>query len=218
MPLPTYPYASERLSDEDRRARARRFYFHMDTRRTVRAFSPEPIEGEVLEACLLAASTAPSGAHKQPWRFIIVRSPELKRRIREATERQERTCIGGPLGESWRTGLDAAGAGEPKLYLETAPVVIVVMALWHGEQDPRERHCHVPESVGIACGFLLAALHAAGLAAMPHAPGSAGFLHGILDRPAHEEPVLLIAAGHPARDCRVPDLRRKQLTEISVWK
>lgn len=215
MPLPTIPYFLESRSSGERLERAKRFYFRMDERRAVRDFSPEPVEEEVLEACILAAGTAPSVAHDQPWRFIVVRSPELKRRIREAVERQARGT--GRQGAPKRGDLDVEEADALKPYLEDAPALIVVMALRHSDAGAEQRHREVSGSVGIACGFLLAALHTAGLAAFAQVPGSAGPIQRLLERPAHEVPVMLIPVGHPALDCQVPDLRRKQLSEISVW-
>ena len=200
MPRPTIPYAPERLSADERRCRARRFYFHMDARHTVREFSEEPVEEELLEACILTAGTAPSTGHLQPWRFIVVRSPALKRRIRLAIER------------------GAGAAQDSKPFLESAPVLIVAMALLRGGHGDGPRLRHAPESVGIASGFLIAALHAAGLATIAHPPGQVGLLQRILVRPAHEQPVLILSVGHPAPECRVPDLRRKQLADISVWR
>jgi len=184
-------------------------------RRSVRQFSSEPVAREVLLECIRAAATAPSGAHKQPWTFVLVTDPETKRSIREGAEAEERAFYGGRAPQSWLRDLQPFGTDAEKPFLETAPALIVVFAQKHGPESG-DRHYYVNESVGIAVGFLLAALHHAGLATLTHTPSPMRFLREILERPAHERPFLLIPVGYPAEGCRVPDLERKSLEEVLV--
>ena len=218
MPYPTIPYAGTLLSQAEQLAAAVAFRDRMATRRSVREFSARPIPEGVLEACLLAAGSAPSGANKQPWRFIVVRDPELKRRIREAAEQEEQENYAWRMSEAWKRDLEPLGTDEHKAFLEIAPALIVVMALTYGDEGPEAHHYYVQESVGLASGFLLAALHTAGLATLTHTPSPMTFLRTVLDRPSHERPFLLIPVGYPAEDCRVPDIHRKPLEAISVWR
>ena len=201
MPLPTIPHAAERFSADERRLQARRFYFRMDARCAVREFSPEPVEEELLEACILTAGTAPSDGHRQPWRFIVVRSPALRGSVCSALARAAREPV-----------------KEPGPSLASAPVLIVAMALLQDGHGAESRLKQTVESVGIANAFLISALHAAGLTAIAHPVGSLGPLQRILGRPVHERPVLVLSVGYPASECRAPDLRRKQLMDISVWR
>lgn len=217
MPLPTVPYAVSELSDAESFARAQAFYEGLNQRRTVREFSDRPIPEGLLEQCLLAAGTAPSGAHKQPWRFIVVRDPAIKRAIREAAEKEEHDNYEWRMSEAWKRDLEPLGTDEHKPFLEIAPALIVVMALKHGDAGPEAHHYYVQESVGLACGLLIAALHTAGLATLTHTPSPMGFLQKVLGRPAHERPFVLLPVGYPAEGCRVPDLHRKSLGELSVW-
>jgi nitroreductase len=217
MPLPTVPYAVPDLSAAESLARARAFYEGLNQRRTVREFSDRPIPEGVLEQCLLAAGTAPSGAHKQPWRFVVVRDPAVKREIREAAEKEEHDNYEWRMSEAWKRDLEPLGTDEHKPFLEIAPALIVVMALKHGDAGPEALHYYVQESVGIACGLLIAALHSAGLATLTHTPSPMGFLQKVLGRPAHERPFVLLPVGYPAEGCQVPDLHRKPLEELSVW-
>jgi nitroreductase len=218
MPHPFIPYAPPRLEPEESQRRAREVHELLDHRRTVREFSPDPIPEGVLEACLRAAGTAPSGANKQPWRFIVVRDPDTKRRIREAAEKEEHDNYEWRMTEAWKRDLEPLGTDEHKPFLEIAPALVVVMALRHGDGGPEEHHYYVNESVGLACGMLLAALHVAGLATLTHTPSPMGFLQKVLERPEHERPYLLIPVGYPAPACQVPDIRRKALEDIVVWR
>ena len=202
--------------EEEMRARAAAFYEEMRRRRSVREFSPRPIPEGVVEACLRTAGTAPSGANRQPWHFVVVRDPERKRRIREAAEEEERAFYRERAPDDWLEALAPLGTDERKPFLETAPCLIAIFARSFGvaPDGSRVKHYYVQESVGIATGFLIAALHGAGLATLTHTPSPMGFLNEVLERPSNERPFLLLVTGYPAPDVRVPDIRRKELTEI----
>lgn len=206
-------------SPEDMRRRAQEFYEHMNRRRSVRQFSDRPIPDGVIEYCLRTAGTAPSGAHKQPWHFVAVRDPAVKRKIRLAAEEEERAFYGGRAPDDWLKALAPLGTDEWKPFLETASCLIAVFArsFGRGPDGEREKHYYVQESVGIATGFLIAALHGAGLATLTHTPSPMGFLNQLLDRPKEERPFLLLVTGYPAADARVPDLPRNSLAEISTF-
>jgi iodotyrosine deiodinase len=209
------PLAFVRRGEDEMRARALALREDLARRRSVRAFSAEPIPMDVLEACVATAASAPSGAHKQPWTFVVVTDPATKREIRAAAEAEERAFYGGRAPERWLEDLAPLATDADKPFLEHAPALVVVFAQKHGA-DPEDRHYYVQESVGIACGFLLAALHHAGLATLTHTPSPMGFLRTILRRPEHERPFLLIPVGYPAPGCQVPDLTRKPLGEVLV--
>jgi nitroreductase len=221
-PVPSVPYAAlPKLSDEERIERARAFREEISTRRTCRMFCDAPVPREVIEQAVLAAGTAPSGANHQPWHFAIVSSPELKHRIRLAAEKEERAFYAGKAGQEWLEALAPLGTDEDKPYLDVAPWHIVVFGQRRGGIEPGEAktNYYVTESVGIACGFLLAALHSAGLATLTHTPSPMGFLRDLCGRPRHEKPVMVIVAGLPAADALVPRhaLRKKPLEQISSW-
>jgi len=200
-------------------ARARAFAAEMHRRRTTRHFSDRPVPRAVIEACLEAASTAPSGAHLQPWHFVVVEDAALKRRIREAAERAEQEFYATAPAE-WLEALAPLGTDAHKPYLETAPYLIAVFAERYGltPEGKRRAHYYVSESVGIATGFLLAALHHAGLVALTHTPNPLGFLSELLERPPNERPMMLVVTGYPAEDARVPRLRRKALGEVATFR
>lgn len=206
-----------RRAPDDMRTRARTFLAEMAQRRSVRVFSDTPVPPEVLEDCVATAAQAPSGANKQPWTFVVVTDPEVKRQIREAAEEEERSFYGGRAPERWLEDLEAFGTDANKPFLEAAPALIVLFAQKHGA-TPDERHYYVQESVGIACGFLLAALHHAGLATLTHTPSPMKFLAQILGRPDNERPYLLIPVGFPVEDCEVPDIQRKPRDEVLQWR
>lgn len=221
--MPAYPYVPlkfERLSEAEAGARVRGFRDHLRLRRTVREFSPEPVPLELVETAIEAAASAPSGANRQPWRFVIVRDPETKRRIREAAEAEEREFYERRATPEWLDDLAPLGTDWRKPFLETAPYLIVVFRLDYEPErrdDGSERHhknYYVQESVGIAVGFLLAALHTAGLATLTHTPSPMGFLADVLGRPRHERPYLLLPVGYPAPDASVPDIHKKDLREV----
>jgi iodotyrosine deiodinase len=204
-----------RLSEAEMRARADALFAELVRRRTVRDFSSEPIPLDVVERAIETAAQAPSGANKQPWTFVLVTDPEVKRRIRAAAEEEERAFYNGRAPERWLRDLEPLGTDEHKPFLTTAPALVVVFAQRHGA-DADERHYYVSESVGIAVGFLLAALHHAGLATLTHTPSPMAFLGEILGRPANERAYLLVPVGYPAPGCRVPDISRKSLDEVLV--
>lgn len=209
---------TERTPEEMQR-RAQEFYEHMNRRRSVRQFSDRPIPDGVIEDCLRTAGTAPSGAHKQPWHFVAVREPVVKQKIRLAAEEEERAFYGGRAPDDWLEALAPLGTDEQKPFLETAPCLIAVFARSFGRRPDgeREKHYYVQESVGIATGFLIAALHGAGLVTLTHTPSPMGFLGELLGRPKEERPFLLLVTGFPAADARVPDLSRSPLAEISTF-
>lgn len=216
VPLSTY----RRFPEAEMLKRALAFRDEIRRRRTVRRFSAEPVPRAVIDACLEAAGTAPSGANLQPWHFVVVSEPETKRRIREAAEREEHDFYRHRAPPEWLATLEPLGTDEHKPYLETAPWLIAIFARRFGERPDggKVTHYYVSESVGIATGFLIAALHHAGLATLTHTPSPMGFLNEVLDRPASERPFLLLVAGYPAADATVPDIARKPLAEIATYR
>ena len=215
------PLAFERLPPDEMVARARAFADSMTRRRTVREFSPEPIPDEILGHAIRAAASAPSGAHQQPWVFVVVRDPETRRLIREAAEVEEKKLWEDRMSEEWRAALAPLGLDWHKPHLTDAPALIVVFAQpWRIEETPagprKVKHYYVDESVGIAVGMLLAALHQAGLATLTHTPSPMTFLRDLLGRPPHERPFVVIPVGLPAAGAVVPDLQRKRLDEVMV--
>lgn len=195
--------------------RARAFRESMTARRSVRHFSPDPIPRSVLEECVRAAGQAPSGANKQPWRFVVVTDPERKRRIRAAAEEEERAFYGGRAPDTWLQDLVPFGTDADKPFLELAPALVVIFAQKHGPNQ--EKHYYVNESVGLAVGFFLAACAEAGLATLTHTPSPMGFLGEVLERPAFERPYLLVPVGYPAQEAEVPDITKKPLGDILEW-
>ncbi|MBL8690919.1 MAG: nitroreductase family protein [Rhodospirillaceae bacterium] len=201
--------------------RARTFYETMKRRRTVRDFSSRPVPRALIESALLAAGTAPSGANQQPWHFAVVVDPSIKRQIREAAEAEERKFYAGGAGEEWLSALKPLGTDARKPFLEVAPVLIAIFAQRYAvdADGRREKNYYVPESVGIATGFLIAALHQAGLATLTHTPSPMGFLNRICGRPSHEKAYVLLVAGYPAPGCTVPRAGgiKKPLEEIASF-
>lgn len=214
-PLTGYP----ELSDAERIRRAEAFEASMRPRRSVRTFSDAPVPRAVIQSAIRTAARAPNGANKQPWTFVAVADPDVKRRIREAAEAEERAFYGGRAPQAWLDALAPFGTDAAKPFLETAPWLIAVFAQPHGvgPDGQREKHYYVQESVGIACGFLLAALHQAGLATLTHTPSPMTFLREILGRPEHERPFLLVVTGVPAHDATVPRIEKKPLDEVAVF-
>jgi nitroreductase len=191
----------------------------MDTRRSIRAFSDEPVPREAVEYAIRAASTAPSGAHRQPWTFVLVGGDATKRQIRIAAEAEERMNYeGGRLPTRWREALEPLGTDWEKPFLETAPWLVVVFEQRYGTDEGGERshNYYVKESVGIACGMFIAALHRIGLVTLTHTPSPMAFLTRILARPSNERPFILFPVGYPTADAQVPDLTRKSLDEVMV--
>lgn len=214
------PLDFERLSPEESRARVRALRDRLRKRRSVRDFSPDPVPLDLVDTAIEAAASAPSGANRQPWRFVVVRDPGTKRLIREAAEAEEREFYDRRAPPEWLADLAPLGTDWHKPFLETAPLLVVVFALdWEPEEqsdggEARHKGYYVQESVGIACGMLLTALHTAGLATLTHTPSPMGFLGRILGRPKNERPFLLVPAGYPAADARVPDISKKTLDEV----
>lgn len=198
--------------------RSRDFYDFLNQRRTVREFSDKPVPRELIENVVMAASTAPSGAHKQPWTFCVVSNPTIKSEIRKAAEEEEYTNYHGRMGEEWLEDLVPFGTDWHKPFLEIAPYLIVVFKKSYELVDGKKQKCYyVQESVGLACGMLLAAIHHAGLVALTHTPSPMNFLQKILHRPENEKPFLLIPVGYPAEGVQVPDLQRKGKDDIIVY-
>lgn len=199
--------------------RARSFYETMDDRRSVRHFATDDVPRRVIEDVIRTASTAPSGAHKQPWTFVAVQDPAMKRRIRDAAEREEKANYEERMSETWLEDLEPFATDWHKPMLTDAPWLIVVFRrLFEYEADgTKHKNYYVNESVGLATGFLLAAIHQAGLVSLTHTPSPMGFLADVLDRPDNERAFLLIPVGYPAPDCKVPVLERKTLDEVAVF-
>jgi len=212
------PLEFVRYSDDEQLSRSRRFLDEMRRRRTVRHFSREPVPDELIENAVATAGTAPSGAHQQPWTFVVVSDPSVKRRIREAAEKEERLSYESRMPDEWLEALRPLGTDWRKPHIEDAPFVIVVFEQVYGvrEDGAKTKHYYVRESVGIAVGLLLASLHHAGLATLTHTPSPMGFLREILGRPENERPYALIPVGYPAAGCTVPALERKPVDEILV--
>jgi nitroreductase len=211
---PTVPLNHSRLPPADAVQAAWTFTNLMGTRRSVRDFSADPVPDSLIEAAVSAAASAPSGANVQPWRFVVVTSPERKRRLRLAAEAEEREFYDRRAPEDWLEALAPIGTDWQKPFLETAPAVIVVFEVHQGPNSPKPYY--VKESVGIAVGLLIAALHHAGLVTLPHTPSPMRFLNEVCDRPREERPNLVMPVGYPAADARVPDLDRKPLNDIMI--
>jgi len=214
------PFTLPDLSEDERQARGRAWFEELDRRRSVRDFSDAPVSRTCIEWAIRAASTAPSGAHRQPWTFVAVSADETKKRIREAAEREEHSFYeGGRAPDEWLDALRPIGTHWQKPFLETVPWIVVVFEQLSGydETGRRQRNYYTKESVGIACGLFVAALHRMGLVTLTHTPSPMGFLREILGRPSNERPFILFPVGRPADDCRVPDLRRKELDEVAIF-
>ncbi|MGN3973282.1 nitroreductase family protein [Tsuneonella sp. SYSU-LHT278] len=209
------------LTDDERVARARAAYDRYASRRTCRAFTDRAVPREVIEYAIRAAGTAPSGANHQPWHFTAISSAEIKRAIREAAEAEEREFYANRASAEWLAALAPLGTDPDKPFLETAPWLIVCFAQRKGgiDEDGKTNNYYVTESVGIACGLLLATLHEAGLATLTHTPSPMGFLREICGRPAYEKPLMIVVAGHPAPGATVPvhALHKKRIGTISSW-
>ena len=206
-------------SEGDMRRAADLFRDTMQRRRTVRDYSSRPVPRDIIEAALMAAATAPSGANQQPWTFVCIQDPALKSRIRKAAEEEEKEFYSGRAGADWLEALGHLGTDDSKPFLEDAPWLIAIFAQRYGvsAQGKRVKHYYVPESVGIACGFLIAALHHAGLATLTHTPAPMGFLNEICGRPEHEKAMILLVVGYPKEDCTVPVITKKGLPEVAVF-
>jgi len=204
---------------EEMKRRAAEFYADIRQRRTVREFSNRPVPSEVIKDCLRAAGTAPNGANLQPWHFVVVSDPNIKRKIRAQAEKEEYDFYHHRAPKEWLDALAPLGTDEHKPYLEIAPYLIVVFAQSHGVNPDgrRVKHYYAQESVGIATGFLITALHHAGLVSLTHTPSPMGFLNRILERPKHERPFLILVVGYPATGAKVPAITKKPLEEIATF-
>ncbi len=220
------PLAFERLAPEEQSRRSEEFLARIAARRTVRDFSPEPVPFDLVRSAVRAAAHTPSGANRQPWKFVVVSDPEVKRAIRIAAEAEEKESYERRMPGEWLEALAPLGTDWHKPFLEIAPYLIAVFRMdWEPEAPAggvddgtavKRKNYYVAESVGIACGFLLAALHLSGLATLTHTPSPMGFLNRILGRPAHEKPYLLIPVGYPAEGARVPVIEKKREEEVLI--
>ncbi len=219
MNYPFVPYSIPFVAAKDMLQKSHQYYEWLNSRRSVRDFSDKPVPKEVIENLLKTASSAPSGAHKQPWTFCIVSNPDLKKQIRLKAEEEEYNSYSGRMTAEWLRDLAPLGTDWRKPFLETAPYLIIVFKRNYEIEENGHKHnnYYVTESVGLACGFLLTAIHHAGLIALTHTPSPMDFLTKILQRPINERPFLLIPVGYPAIDAQVPDIARKELEEVSVW-
>jgi iodotyrosine deiodinase len=221
---PFSPLEFERLDSTEGAARLAAFADRMGKRRTVREYSGDPVPRELVEDCIRVAGMAPSGANQQPWKFVLVADPEVKRKIREAAEEEEYENYHGRMPADWLEKLAPLGTDEHKPFLEIAPYLIVVFKEDYGVEtdadgsEKKIKHYYVNESVGLASGFLLAALHLAGLATLTHTPSPMGFLTEVLGMPRRMKPFLLVPVGYPAPDARVPDIGKKSLDEIRILR
>ncbi|MEM8527326.1 MAG: nitroreductase family protein [Bacteroidota bacterium] len=213
------PYPTQKFSTEETVTRSKDFYEYMDQRRSLRQFSDRPVPKEVIEHIIMTASSAPSGAHKQPWTFCVVSDPEVKKAIREAAEEEEYLSYNGRMSEEWLKDLEPFDTDWHKPFLEIAPWLIIVFKKAYDldEEGKKQKNYYVNESVGIASGFLLTAIHQAGLVSLTHTPSPMGFLQKLLKRPINERPFLLIPVGYPAEDARVPVLERKKAEDVIVY-
>lgn len=216
---PFIKYSRESYEADEMMDRSASFAAWMDKRRTCRDFSEKPIPRSVIEHIIMTASTAPSGAHKQPWTFCVISDPVIKKQIRVAAEKEEKESYEGRMSEEWLKDLEPIGTDWQKPFLETAPYLIIVFKRsYEFESNGHKRqNYYVTESVGLACGFLLAAIHHAGLVALTHTPSPMNFLSKILNRPENEKPFLLIPVGYATEECWVPQLKRKELNEVAVF-
>ena len=219
MEHPFIPYDPVHFAEAEMIKRSKEFYEFMDRRRSVRDFSNEDVPEEVIRNIIQTASTAPSGAHKQPWTFCVVRNTELKHRLRLLAEEEEKKNYAGRMSDRWIKDLEPLGTNEVKEFLDIAPWIIVVMKKSYDldSDGGKTNNYYVNESVGIACGFLIAAIHNAGLVTLTHTPSPMNFIAKALDRPEEEKPYLLLPVGYPKKGCKVPDLKRKTYDEVAIY-
>jgi len=215
--VPLHHYRTYPVAEMQRRVVE--FYNTIKNRRTVRDYADKPVPREIIETCLKVAGTAPNGANLQPWHFVVVSNAEVKRKIREAAESEEREFYNGRASAEWLDALAPLGTDAHKPFLETAPYLIAIFAQNYGVTATGEKvkHYYVSESVGIATGFLITAIHQAGLVSLTHTPSPMKFLNQILDRPSNERPFLLLVVGYPAEEAEVPDITKKSLPEIATF-
>ncbi|MCW8943635.1 MAG: nitroreductase family protein [Sedimenticola sp.] len=208
------------LTPAEMKKRTDDFFALMKKRRSVRAFSDQPVDRNIIEKCLLTAGRAPSGANQQPWKFVVVSNPELKRTIRLAAEEEEREFYAGGASEEWLDALKPLATDAEKPFLEHAPYLIVIFSENYGidEQGNKIKHYYVRDSVGIATGMLITAIHNAGLVSLTHTPSPMRFLNQILDRPKNETPTMILVVGYPEEGVTVPDIEKKSLDQIALFK
>ena len=213
------PYLGKQLTESETLTQSQSFYENMNSRRSLRDFSDKPVSREVIENIIMTAAAAPSGAHKQPWTFCVVADPAMKAAIRKAAEEEEYTNYHGRMSDEWLKDLTPFATDWNKPFLEIAPYLIIVFKKSYDFDDngKQTKHYYVTESVGLAAGFLLVAIHQAGLVALTHTPSPMNFLQKILNRPENERPFLLIPVGYPAENAQVPDIQRKSKSEVMVW-
>jgi nitroreductase len=218
--FPFVPLAFSRIPLAESRERAETFYREMNRRRTTRHFSTEPVPRELIELAIRTAGTAPSGAHQQPWTFVVVSDPTLKQRIRDAAEREEHAFYHGKAPEEWLEALLPLGTDEHKPHLTDAPWLVVMFRKTYGVRDDgtKRPYYYTEESCGIAAGMFISAVHQMGLVTLTHTPNPMGFLRELLERPLNERAMLVMPVGYPTANAQVPVLERKSLDEISVWR
>lgn len=215
---PHVSYSREIYDIKEVEKRSADFYQWLDERRTVRDISDKPVSKQVIDNLIMAGSTAPSGAHKQPWTFCAVSNLEMKKKIREAAEEEERESYAGRMSERWIKDLEPIGTDWQKPFLEEAPwLIIIFKRVFEKEEGQKHNNYYVNESVGIACGMIISAIHQAGLVTLTHTPSPMNFLTKILERPDNERPYLLLPVGYPKDKAFVPDLKRKELNEVAVF-
>lgn len=211
------PLEFHKRTEEDQASRVKEMFALLNSRRSIREFTDQPVPEELINDIVRTASTAPSGANKQPWTFCLVSNPEIKSKIREAAEKEEYVNYNGRMSDRWLEDLEPFGTDWKKPFLETAPYLIVVFKRAYEMIDGEKRNnYYVNESVGLACGMLIAAIHNAGLCCLTHTPSPMNFLTSVLERPENERPFLLIPVGYPADDAKVPNIKRKELDDIVV--
>jgi nitroreductase len=217
---PFIPYRPKTYSSDEMMKRSQEFYQWANSRRSVREFSNKPVPREIIENIIRSAGTAPSGANRQPWTFIVVSDDDIKHKIREAVEAEEKTFYESRISEEQRQALTPLGTSWEKPYLEAAPYLIVVFRQDYSfdENNNKRKHYYVRDSVGISIGILIMAIHKVGLVTLTHTPSPMNFLRDILERPPYEKPVVLMPVGYPPKGVAVPDIQRKNLQEIMIWK
>ena len=215
---PHVSYKREVFEPGEAERRAKEFYQWLDTRRTVRDISDKPVSKELIQDLIMAGSTAPSGAHKQPWTFCAISNLQMKKKIREAAEKEEYDSYNGRMSERWLKDLEPIGTDWNKPFLEEAPwIVVIFKRVYETIDEEKSNNYYVNESVGIACGMIISAIHKAGLVTLTHTPSPMNFLTKLLERPENERPYLLLPIGYPKDEVYVPDLERKPLEEVAVF-
>lgn len=217
--FPEIPYNHEKISPEESIKNSKNFYEFMNKRRTIRDFSSEKFPREIIENCIKTAGTGPSGANKQPFTYVVVDDPIIKKEIRKAAEAEEKEFYDHKITDEWRNDLAHLGTDWKKPFLEIAPYLIVVFKQNYGldSEGNKTKHYYINESVGISMGMLIASIHNAGLCALTHTPNPMEFIRKILKRPENEKPIVIIPVGYPAENVNVPDIKRKPLEKILVW-